>query len=468
MKTKTLRQDKVNVITLGCSKNLVDSENLITQLHANDFEVVHDSNEEANIIIVNTCGFIDLAKEESINTIVQYADIKSKGGIDKLYVTGCLSQRYKDDLEKEIPEVDAYFGTLELPGLLARLNADYKHELIGERSLTTPHHFAYMKISEGCNRTCSFCAIPLMRGKHISRTIESLVKEARHFATMGVKELVLIAQELTYYGLDLYKKRALPELLDALCEVEGIEWIRLHYAYPSKFPREIFDAMAKQPKVCNYLDIPLQHASDTVLERMKRQTTRLEQQELILYARSVVPDIAIRTTFLVGFPGETEEEFNVVEEIFNNQFKFYKEKVEQLPIDEIETEEEFNDLCDFVEEMKFDRVGVFQYSHEEDTSGYLLEDDVPQDLKADRANRIMEIQQSISLDHNLNRVGQTLRVLFDRKEGEYFVGRTEFDSPEVDNEVLVTAAEQFVRIGDFAMVEITDAEEYDLYGKVIY
>ncbi len=436
MKTKTLRQDKVNVITLGCSKNLVDSENLITQLHANDFDVVHDSNEEANIIIVNTCGFIDLAKEESINTIVQYADIKSKGGIDKLYVTGCLSQRYKDDLEKEIPEVDAYFGTLELPGLLARLNADYKHELIGERSLTTPHHFAYMKISEGCNRTCSFCAIPLMRGKHISRTIESLVKEARHFATMGVKELVLIAQELTYYGLDLYKKRALPELLDALCEVEGIEWIRLHYAYPSKFPREIFDAMAKQPKVCNYLDIPLQHASDTVLERMKRQTTRLEQQELILYARSVVPDIAIRTTFLVGFPGETEEEFN--------------------------------DLCDFVEEMKFDRVGVFQYSHEEDTSGYLLEDDVPQDLKADRANRIMEIQQSISLDHNLNRVGQTLRVLFDRKEGEYFVGRTEFDSPEVDNEVLVTAAEQFVRIGDFAMVEITDAEEYDLYGKVIY
>jgi ribosomal protein S12 methylthiotransferase len=436
MKTKTLRQDKVNVITLGCSKNLVDSENLITQLHANDFDVVHDSNEEANIIIVNTCGFIDLAKEESINTILQYADIKSKGGIDKLYVTGCLSQRYKDDLEKEIPEVDAYFGTLELPGLLARLNADYKHELIGERSLTTPHHFAYMKISEGCNRTCSFCAIPLMRGKHISRTIESLVKEARHFATMGVKELVLIAQELTYYGLDLYKKRALPELLDALCEVEGIEWIRLHYAYPSKFPREIFDAMAKQPKVCNYLDIPLQHASDTVLERMKRQTTRLEQQELILYARSVVPDIAIRTTFLVGFPGETEEEFN--------------------------------DLCDFVEEMKFDRVGVFQYSHEEDTSGYLLVDDVPQDLKADRANRIMEIQQSISLDHNLNRVGQTLRVLFDRKEGEYFVGRTEFDSPEVDNEVLVTAAEQFVRIGDFAMVEITDAEEYDLYGKVIY
>ncbi|MFZ1455307.1 MAG: MiaB/RimO family radical SAM methylthiotransferase, partial [Saprospiraceae bacterium] len=289
MKTKTLKQDKVNVITLGCSKNLVDSENLITQLKANDYEVMHDSNDDANIIIINTCGFIDLAKEESINTIVQYADIKSQGGIDKLYVTGCLSQRYKDDLEKEIPEVDAYFGTLELPGLLAKLNADYKHKLIGERTLTTPQHFAYMKISEGCNRTCSFCAIPLMRGKHISRTIESLVTEAKHFASIGVKELVLIAQELTYYGLDLYKKRALPELLDALCEVEGIEWIRLHYAYPSKFPREIFDTMAAQPKVCNYLDIPLQHASDTVLERMKRQTTRQEQKELIEYAKTVVP-----------------------------------------------------------------------------------------------------------------------------------------------------------------------------------
>lgn len=435
MKTKTLRQDKVNVITLGCSKNLVDSENLITQLKANDYEVIHDSNEDANVIIINTCGFIDLAKEESINTIVQYADIKSNGGIDKLYVTGCLSQRYKDDLEKEIPEVDAYFGTLELPGLLAKLNADYKHDLIGERSLTTPQHFAYMKISEGCNRTCSFCAIPLMRGKHISRTIESLVTEAKHFASIGVKELVLIAQELTYYGLDLYKKRALPELLDALCEVEGITWIRLHYAYPSKFPREIFDTMAKQPKVCNYLDIPLQHASDTVLERMKRQTTRQEQKELIEYARTVVPDIAIRTTFLVGFPGETEEAFQ--------------------------------DLCDFVEEMKFDRVGVFQYSHEEDTSGYLFADDVSSEDKAERANRIMDIQQSISFEHNQKRVGKIMKVLFDRKEGEYFVGRTEYDSPEVDNEVLVDAKDQYVRIGDFANIEITDAEEYDLYGIVV-
>ena len=378
MKTKTIIRDKVNVITLGCSKNLVDSENLITQLKANDIDVEHESQNDANIIIVNTCGFIDLAKEESINTIVEYADIKAKGGIDKLYVTGCLSQRYKDDLEKEIPEVDAFFGTLELPGLLARLNADYKHELIGERSLTTPQHFAYMKISEGCNR-------------------------------IGVKELVLIAQELTYYGLDLYKKRALSELLDALCEVDGIEWIRLHYAYPGKFPLEVFDTMAKQPKVCNYLDIPLQHASDTVLDRMKRQTTCEEQRSLIQHARNRVPDIAIRTTFLVGFPGESEDEFQ--------------------------------QLCDFI--------------------------DVDAVTKVARANKIMELQQSISLDHNQEKIGQTLRVLFDRKEGEYFIGRTEYDSPEVDNEVLVPAKDYFVRIGDFALVEITDAEDYDLYGKVV-
>lgn len=435
MKTKTLRKDKVNVITLGCSKNLVDSENIITQLKANDFDVMHEGKSEANIIIVNTCGFIDLAKEESINTIVQYAEIKSKGGIDKLYVTGCLSQRYKDDLEKEIPEVDAYFGTMELPGLLAKLNADYRHDLIGERTLTTPQHFAYLKISEGCNRTCSFCAIPLMRGKHISKPIEALVKEAKHMASIGVKELILIAQELTYYGLDLYKKRALPELLDELCSVEGIEWIRLHYAYPSKFPLEVFEVMARQQKICNYLDIPLQHASDTVLERMKRQTTREEQKQLIIQARKMVPDIAVRTTFLVGFPGETEEEFE--------------------------------DLCNFVEEMKFDRVGVFQYSHEEDTSGYLLDDDISAELKTDRANKIMEIQQSISLSHNESKIGKTFKVLFDRKEGEFFIGRTEYDSPEVDNEVLISAKENYVRIGDFATVEITYAEEYDLFGKVI-
>ncbi len=436
MKTKTLRQDKVNVITLGCSKNLVDSENIITQLRANDYEVAHDSNEEANIIIVNTCGFIDLAKEESVNTILQYAEVKSNGGIDKLYVTGCLSQRYKDDLEKEIPEVDAYFGTLELPGLLAKLNANYQHDLIGERSLTTPQHYAYLKISEGCNRTCSFCAIPLMRGQHISKSIEALVKEAKYFASIGVKELILIAQELTYYGLDLYKKRALPDLLNALCEVEGIEWIRLHYAYPSKFPIEIFEVMANQPKICKYLDIPLQHASNTVLERMKRQTTRQYQAELITKAREIVPNIAIRTTFLVGFPGESDEEFE--------------------------------DLCHFIEEMKFDRVGVFQYSHEEDTSGYLLKDDVNSELKTERANKIMEIQQSISLEHNEKKVGQSFKVLFDRKEGDFFVGRTEHDSPEVDNEVLVSAKDNFVRIGDFAWVKITEAQDYDLFGDVIH
>jgi len=436
MKTRTLDKNKVNVITLGCSKNLVDSENIITQLKGNDIEVTHESEEQdANIVIVNTCGFIDLAKEESVNTILEYADIKKQGGIEKLYVTGCLSQRYKDDLEEEIPEVDAYFGTMELPGLLAKLEADYKHELVGERVISTPMHYAYLKISEGCNRTCSFCAIPLMRGKHISQPIEALVKEAENLARMGVKELMLIAQELTYYGLDIYKKRALPELLDALCEVEGIEWIRLHYAYPSKFPIEIFDAMARQPKICNYLDIPLQHADDVMLARMRRQITQAEQRELIRIAKEKVPGINIRTTFLVGHPGETEEEFM--------------------------------NLCSFVEDMKFDRVGVFQYSHEEDTSAHNMEDDIDAEVKAERASRIMEIQQDISMANNQALVGQTLKVLFDRKEGEYFIGRTEFDSPEVDNEVLVSAKDQFVRIGDFANVYIESAEDYDLFGKIV-
>lgn len=436
MKTKTLRSDKVNVITLGCSKNLVDSENMITQLQANDFEVVHDSNEEdANVVIVNTCGFIDLAKEESVNTILQYAEVKKAGTIDKLYVTGCLSQRYKDDLEQEIPEVDAYFGTLELPALLAKLNADYKHELIGERAITTPLHYAYLKISEGCNRTCSFCAIPLMRGKHISRPIEELVQEASNLARRGVKELMLIAQELTYYGLDIYKQRELPRLLEALAAVEGIEWIRLHYAYPSKFPLDIFDAMAQHPEVCNYLDIPLQHAADTVLERMRRQITQGETRELIRIARERVPDIAIRTTMLVGFPGETEAEFQ--------------------------------ELCDFVRDMRFERLGVFQYSHEEDTRAYELPDDVPAEVKAERANRLMAIQQEISAEINEAKVGQTFRVLFDRKEGGYFVGRTEYDSPEVDNEVLVPADRFYVRMGDFAQVRITEATEYDLYGELL-
>lgn len=432
MKTKKLKKDVVNVITLGCSKNLADSEVLMSQLSANGIEVRHESPEPANVVVVNTCGFIDLAKQESIDTIIQYAQVKAEGGIEKLYVTGCLSQRYKDDLETEIPEVDAYFGTMELPGLLSKLNADYKHELVGEKLLTTPGHYVYLKISEGCNRTCSFCAIPLMRGKHVSKPIEKLVEEAKAMARIGVKELILIAQELTYYGLDIYKKRMLSELLDALCEIEGIEWIRLHYAYPNKFPIEILETMARQSKICNYLDIPLQHASDSVLERMKRQTTRQEQGDLIRKAREIVPEIRIRTTFLVGFPGETDAEFE--------------------------------ELCRFVEEMKFDRVGVFQYSHEEDTSAYLSEDDVTPETKQERAERLMEIQREISLENNQAFVGKKMKVLIDRKEGDFFVGRTEFDSPEVDNEILINASNTYLRTGDFVMVNIDQAEEYDLYA----
>ena len=389
---------------------------------------------DANVIIVNTCGFIDLAKEESVNTILEYADLKSRGEIDKLYVTGCLSERYKADLEQEIPEVDAYFGTLELPSLLAKLNADYKHELVGERVITTPMHYAYLKISEGCNRTCSFCAIPLMRGKHLSKPIDLLVKEAQHLAKLGVKELMLIAQELTYYGLDLYKKRELPKLLHALADVEGIEWIRLHYAYPSKFPIEVFDVMAERKEICNYLDMPLQHANDAVLERMKRQITQRETLELIDIARKKIPNLTLRSTMLVGFPGETTQEFD--------------------------------DLLHFVERVQFERVGVFQYSHEEGTSAYGAADDVPAEVKAERAKQLMEVQQSISYEKNQAKIGTTLKVLFDRKEGGFFYGRTEGDSPEVDNEVLVNAAKDYVRVGDFAQIEITDALEYDLLGKV--
>lgn len=435
MKTKSVKPDKVSVITLGCSKNLVDSENFITQLKAENIDVVHDNYDpDANIVVVNTCGFIELAKEESINTILEFAELKNRGEIDKLYVTGCLSHRYKNDLEREIPEVDAYFGTMELPFLLEKFNVDYKHELIGERSTTTPFHYAYLKISEGCNRTCSFCAIPLMRGKHISRSIESLVNEAKNLVKKGVKEIMLIAQELTYYGLDIYKRRALPELLDALCEIDGLHWIRLHYAYPNKFPMEIFEVMARQPKVCNYLDIPLQHAADSVLNAMKRQTTRTYQTELISKARKIVPEIAIRTTFLVGFPGETEKDFD--------------------------------DLCDFVKEMEFERVGVFQYSHEEDTSAFPLEDNVPQKVKEYRANRIMEIQQEISHRKNRLKIGQKFKVLIDRKEGDYYIGRTEYDSPEVDNEVWIDAKNQYLSIGDFVMAEVYDAAEYDLFAKI--
>lgn len=436
MKARKHHKDKYNVITLGCSKNLVDSEVLVAQLKHNDFEVEHQSDKnDANIIIVNTCGFIDRAKEESINTILTYAEQKDKGRIDKLYVTGCLSQRYKDDLEKEIPQVDAYFGTLELPQLLEKLNADYKHELLGERYLSTPQHYAYLKIAEGCNRTCTFCAIPLMRGKHVSKTIEAIVAEAEHLARQGVKEIMLIAQELTYYGLDLYKERALAKLLYALNEVDGIEWIRLHYAYPSKFPMELIDAMQDCEKVCKYLDLPLQHANDRILKRMQRQITREETVKLIRDIREKIPDIAIRTTMLVGFPGETEAEFE--------------------------------DLCDFVREMQFERLGVFQYSHEENTAAYGLEDDVPQDIKEERASRLMAIQQEISTRKNEEKIGQTLKVLIDRKEGAYFVGRTESDSPEVDNEVLIDASRNFCRIGDFCRVKISDATDFDLYGDVL-
>lgn len=435
MRARTFRPDKINVITLGCSKNLVDSENLITQLRGNDYEVTHEREDaRANVVIINTCGFIDLAKQESIESIVEHAALKKAGQIEKLYVTGCLSQRYKDDLEVAIPEVDAFFGTLEMPALLARLNADYKHELLGERQITTLPHYAYLKIAEGCNRTCSFCAIPLMRGKHVSRPIDELVAEARNLARRGVKELLLIAQELTYYGLDLYKQRELPRLLHALADVEGIEWIRLHYAYPSRFPLDILDVMAERPEICNYLDIPLQHASDPVLHLMRRQITRAETTELMAKIREKVPGIALRTTFLVGHPGETEDDFD--------------------------------QLLDFVQEQQFDRVGVFQYSHEESTRAYELPDDTPAEVKAERAQRLMDVQSDISRQHNEAKIGKTFKTLFDRQEGKYYIGRTEADSPEVDNEVLVPAKGGYVRLGDFAHVRITGAEEFDLFGEL--
>jgi len=434
LRTKGIHEQKVKVITLGCSKNLVDSENIMTQLQANDIDAVHEGIEECDVAIINTCGFIDLAKEESVDTILDYIDRKKNGLVEKVYVTGCLSERYKDDLEKEIPDVDAYFGTMELPALLQKFEADYKHDLIGDRFITTADHYAYLKVSEGCNRTCAFCAIPLMRGKHVSQPIERLVAQARHFARRGVRELVLIAQELTYYGLDIYKKRALPELLDALSDVEGIEWIRLHYAYPTKFPLEILEVMQRQDKVCNYLDIPLQHAADPVLKRMRRQITRSETEQLLRNIRERVPGIAVRTTMLVGFPGETEEDFER--------------------------------LIDFVKEQRFERLGVFAYSHEEDTIAYELEDDVPEEVKTDRMNRLMEVQREISMEKNRQRIGQRMKVLVDRKEGDYFYGRSEYDSPEVDNEILIPT-ESFVRIGDFTDVEIYDALEYDLFGKPV-
>ena len=433
MKTKTLKKNKVNVVTLGCSKNLFDSEVLMAQLKANKFDVEHESIvDDASIVIINTCGFIDNAKQESIDTILRYAEAKKDGQVDKLYVTGCLSERYKEDLETEIPEVDAYFGTRELPRLLKTLKADYKHELVGERLLTTPSHYAYFKIAEGCDRPCAFCAIPLMRGKHISTPIEDLVKLAEGLAAQGVKELMLIAQDLTYYGLDIYKKRNLAELIERLSEVEGIEWIRLHYAFPAGFPRDVLDVMKNNPKVCNYLDMPLQHGTTKMLQAMRRGITREKTDALIEEIRTKIPGVAIRTTLIAGFPGETDEDF---QEMYN-----------------------------WVQQSRFDRLGIFTYSHEENTHAYSYEDDVPDKVKRERADAIMELQSGISYELNQEKIGKTFRVLFDRVEGDYFIGRTEFDSPEVDNEVLVKKSEGYVRIGDFADVKITHAEHYDLFG----
>ena len=436
MKTKTLKKNKVNVITLGCSKNLFDSEVAMTQLKANGFEVEHESAQnDSSIVIINTCGFIDNAKQESIDTILEYAQAKRDGLLDKLYVTGCLSERYKDNLEDEIAEVDAFFGTRELPKLLKTLNADYKHELIGERIITTPSHYAYLKISEGCDRPCSFCAIPLMRGKHISTPIEQLVEQAKNLAKQGVKELILIAQELTFYGLDIYKERKLSTLLEELCKVEGVEWIRLHYAYPTGFPMDVIETMKNNPKICNYLDIPLQHAANNMLKAMRRGTTRENTTKLVNDIRALIPSITIRTTFIVGFPGETKEDIE--------------------------------EMKDWVKEMKFDRLGVFTYSHEENTHAFGLEDNVSEKEKQRRAAEVMELQQGISLALNESKIGKTFKVLFDRVEGDYFIGRTEFDSPEVDNEVLVEKETNFARIGDFAMVKITGADDFDLYGEII-
>jgi ribosomal protein S12 methylthiotransferase len=436
MKTKTLKKNKVNVVTLGCSKNIFDSEVMMAQLKANQFEVEHESlDDDAEIVIINTCGFIDNAKQESIDTILRYAEAKADGLVDKVYVTGCLSERYKDDLEKEIPEVDAFFGTRDLPRLLKTLKADYKHELVGERLLTTPNHYAYFKIAEGCDRPCSFCAIPLMRGKNISTPIEDLVTQAKGLAAKGVKELMLIAQDLTYYGLDLYKKRALADLINQLADVEGIEWIRLHYAFPAGFPMDVLEVMQERSNVCNYLDIPLQHGSTKILQSMRRGITREKTEELIAQIRAKVPGIAIRTTLIAGYPGETEEDFQ--------------------------------EMYDFVERSRFDRLGIFTYSHEDDTHAFTLEDDVPAKIKKERADKIMELQSGISYELNQLKVGKTYKVLFDRVEGDYFIGRTEFDSPEVDNEVLLLKSEGFVRLGDFANVLITSADHYDLYGKLI-
>ena len=433
MRTKTLKKNKINVVTLGCSKNVYDSEVLMGQLKANGKDVVHE--DKGNIVVINTCGFINNAKEESVNTILEYVQKKEDGDVDKVFVTGCLSERYKPDLVKEIPDVDQYFGTTELPGLLKALGADYKHELIGERLTTTPKNYAYLKIAEGCDRPCSFCAIPLMRGKHKSTPIESLVIEAEKLAANGVKELILIAQDLTYYGLDIYKKRNLAELLEALVKVEGIEWIRLHYAFPAGFPMDVLEVMHREPKICNYRDIPLQHISDAVLKSMRRGTTEAKTTKLLKAFRAAVPGITIRTTLIVGYPGETEEDYQTLKK--------------------------------WVKAMRFERLGCFTYSHEENTHAYNLEDDVPQDVKQQRANEIMEIQSQISWELNQEKIGHTYKVVIDRKEGNYFIGRTEFDSPDVDNEVLIDATKTYLKTGEFATVKVVEAEDFDLYAEVL-
>ncbi len=436
MRTKSLKKNKINVITLGCSKNVFDSEVLLGQLKANGMEATHESSkDDSNIIVINTCGFIDNAKQESIDTILRYAEAKDQGLIDRLYVTGCLSERYKPDLEKEIPEVDSYFGTRDLPKLLKTLGADYKQELVGERMLTTPQHYAYFKVSEGCDRPCSFCAIPLMRGKHVSTPIETLVDNARKLAAKGTKELILIAQDSTYYGLDLYGKRNLDVLLNQLSEVDGIDWIRLHYAFPSGFPMEVLDVMRDNPKICKYLDMPLQHISDAMLKSMRRGTTKDKTIRLVETIREKVPGITLRTTLITGYPGETEQDHQ--------------------------------QMLDWVAETRFDRLGAFTYSHEENTHAYTLQDDVPDEVKKDRAEAVMQVQQGISEELNAQKVGKTFKVIIDRKEGNHFIGRTEGDSPEVDNEVLISAKDTYVRIGDFVDVKITSSEMFDLHGELV-
>ncbi len=436
MRTKSSKKNKINIITLGCSKNIYDSEVLMSQLSANKINVEHESaSQDANIVVVNTCGFIDNAKQESINTILTQAKLKEKGYIDKLYVTGCLSERYKPDLQSEIPNVDQYFGTTDLPKLLKVLGADYKHELLGDRLTTTPQHYAYLKISEGCDRPCSFCAIPLMRGKHRSKKIEDLVKEASNLAINGVKELILIAQDLTYYGLDIYKKRKLASLLIELSKIDLIEWIRIHYAFPTGFPNDVLDVIRNNKKICNYIDIPLQHISDNILKSMKRGTTFEKTNQLLSNFRKKVPGIAIRTTLIVGYPGETEENFE--------------------------------ELKKWVSETKFDRLGVFEYSHEENTSAFSLDDNVTAKVKARRVKEIMNLQSDISYNLNQKKIGKIFKVLFDRKEGKYFIGRTEHDSPDVDNEVLVESKNAYVRIGDFANVIVKNADHFDLYAEIV-